>query len=44
MNKIIPYLKKAEALPGYRLSVEFEDGVIGIVDLSDWKGKSVFTY
>jgi len=44
MNKIIPYLKKAEALPGYRLSVEFEDGIKGIIDLSDWKGKGVFSY
>ena len=44
MNKIIPYLKKAEPLPGYKLSVEFEDGVKGIVDLSSWKGKGVFTY
>jgi hypothetical protein len=44
MNKIIPYLKKAEALPGYRLSVEFEDGVSGIVDLSEWKGRGVFVF
>lgn len=42
MNKIIPYLKKADALPGYRLAVEFEDGVQGIVDLNGWKG--VFNY
>lgn len=44
MNKIIPYLKKADALPGYRLAVEFEDGVQGTVDLSGWKGKGVFNY
>lgn len=44
MNKIIPYLKSAEALPQYRLEVEFEDGVKGIIDLSDWKGKGVFKY
>lgn len=44
MNKIIPYLKTADALPGYRLSLEFEDGVKGIIDLSKWKGKGVFSY
>ena len=44
MNKIIPYLKKADALPVYRLAVEFEDGVKGIIDLSKWKGKGVFSY
>lgn len=42
MNKIIPYLKKAEARPGYGLFVEFDDGVNGIIDLSHWKGKGVF--
>ena len=44
MNKIIPYLKKAEALPGYKLSVEFEDGINGVIDLSEWKGKGVFDF
>ena len=44
MNKIIPYLKKASGLPGYKLFVEFEDGVSGIIDLTDWKGKGVFEY
>jgi hypothetical protein len=42
MNKIIPYLKAAEALPNYKLKLEFEDGVAGIVDLSSWKGKGCF--
>jgi|SRR5437667_1333689 len=42
MNKIIPYLKKAEARPGYKLFVEFEDNVNGVIDLSKWKGKGVF--
>ncbi len=42
MNKIIPYLKRAEAKPGYKLFVEFEDGINGIVDLSGWKGRGVF--
>jgi len=44
MNKIIPYLKKAEALPGYKLAVEFEDGINGIIDLNEWKGKGVFVF
>lgn len=42
MNKIIPYLKSAKALPGYKLSIEFEDGIQGIIDLHKWKGKGVF--
>ena len=44
MNKIIPYLKKAEARPGYKLFVAFEDGVIGTIELIKWKGKGVFEY
>lgn len=44
MNKIIPYLKNAEALPEYRLKVEFEDGVKGIIDLNKRKGMGVFKY
>ncbi|MEP6948254.1 MAG: DUF2442 domain-containing protein [Ginsengibacter sp.] len=44
MNKIIPYLKKADALADYRLALEFEDGVKGVIDLSKWKGKGVFSY
>ncbi|MBX9782386.1 MAG: DUF2442 domain-containing protein [Chitinophagaceae bacterium] len=42
MNKIIPYLKTAKALPNYQLMLEFEDGVKGTVDLSLWKGKESF--
>ena len=42
MNKIIPYLKSASALPGCRLFVEFEDGITGIIDLSSWKNKQAF--
>ena len=42
MNKIIPYLKSAAALPGYKMQVEFDDGVSGIIDLSVYKGKGVF--
>lgn len=44
MNKIIPYLKKAEARPGYELFVAFEDGVTGVIDLKKWQGKGVFEY
>jgi len=31
-----------EPLPGYRLRVSFEDGLIGEIDLSDTVGKGVF--
>ena len=44
MNKVIPYLKNAQALPGFKLSVEFEDGVNGIIDLKKWRGKGVFAF
>ena len=44
MSNIIPYLKKAYARPGYKLFVEFEDGINGIIDLSKWKGKGVFEF
>jgi hypothetical protein len=42
MNKLIPYLKSATALPGLKLQIEYEDGLRGVVDLSKWKGKGVF--
>jgi len=44
MDKLIPNIKHATALPGYKLKVEFEEGVNGIIDLSKWKGKGVFEY
>ena len=44
MNKIIPYLKSAEALPQYKLMLVFEDGVSGIINLFKWKGKGVFEF
>jgi hypothetical protein len=31
------------ALPGYKLDVSFPDGTTGIIDLSDFVGKGVFT-
>lgn len=44
MKKIIPYLKNATALPSYKLFVEFEDGLSGVIDLIGWKGKGVFQF
>jgi len=35
-------IKAAEARPGYRLWIRFEDGVEGQVDLSDLVGEGVF--
>ncbi len=42
MNKIIPYIKSAVPVPHYKLLVEFEDGINGVIDLSKWKGRGVF--
>jgi hypothetical protein len=44
VNNIIPYLINAYALPDYKLKVEFEDGIEGIIDLGNWKGKGVFSF
>ena len=44
MNKRIPYLKSAIALPGIKLMLEFEDGITGVVDLSGWRNKGLFEY
>ena len=44
MQKIIPYLKEAKALPGCRLQLFFEDGVNGIIDLGVWKQKAIFKF
>jgi len=38
MKKIV----NVKVLPGYGLSLEFDDGVAGIVDLSEAVGKGVF--
>lgn len=35
-------ISKVKVLPGYRLELEFNDGVSGTVDLSDTVGKGVF--
>jgi len=42
VNRIFPHLTTATALPGYRLALKFENGIEGVVDLSEWKGKGVF--
>ena len=36
-------ISKVKTLPGYRLDVEFDDDVRGIVDVSEHVGKGVFT-
>ena len=35
-------ISKVKVLPAYRLELEFDDGVSGMVDLSDEVGKGVF--
>lgn len=35
-------IRKATTLPGYRIALEFDDGVAGTVDLSESVGKGVF--
>ena len=35
-------ISKVKTLPGYRLDLEFDDGVRGIVDVSENVGKGVF--
>ena len=44
MKKEIPNLTFAEALPNYKMKLLFDDGVEGVIDMSDWKGKGVFSY
>jgi hypothetical protein len=36
-------ISKVKVLPGYRLELEFDDGVSGTVDLSEAVGKGVFS-
>jgi len=42
MKNIIPLLKQAQARDGYKLFVEFNDGINGIIDLSKWKNHPAF--
>jgi hypothetical protein len=44
MKKVIPYLKSASAISMYKLHLVFDDGISGVIDLSNWKGKGVFKY
>ncbi len=44
MYKDIPKIVTATALDGYKLALTFDDGVSGIVDLSQHKGHGVFEY
>ena len=44
MYKDIPKIVIATALDGYKLALTFDDGVSGIVDLSQHKGHGVFEY
>ncbi len=45
MNSEFPKITTATALDGYKLALTFDDGVSGIVDLSDLKGgNGVFAY
>ena len=44
MNKDIPKIKTAIAQNGYKLELTFDDGVFGIIDLSEKVGKGVFEY
>jgi hypothetical protein len=37
-------ITKFKVLPGYRLELVFDDGVCGVVDLSELVGKGVFSY
>ncbi|MEO6673090.1 MAG: DUF2442 domain-containing protein [Ginsengibacter sp.] len=42
MKNIIPQLKQVKALEGYKIFVEFNDGINGIIDLSKWKSNPAF--
>ena len=44
MKKVISYLKSAKARPGYKLFVEFEDGISGVIELLKWKEKPAFSF
>ena len=37
-------IRKVNVLQGYRLELVFDDGVCGVVDLSDLVGKGVFAF
>jgi len=41
-NRAIRKITKVRVFPGYRLELEFDDGISGAVDLSHLAGKGVF--
>ncbi len=43
-NKNIPLLVSATALPNYKLSLLYNDGVVGEVDLSSWSKNELFDF
>jgi uncharacterized protein YkvS len=43
MKNIIPKLKDAKPIAGYKIFVEFNDGINGIIDLTKWKNNPVFS-
>jgi len=43
MSVFVPRIKKAEPLDGYKIRLEFADGVVGVVDLSHLAGRGVFS-
>ena len=44
MYKVIPKIVIAEARDHFKLFLSFDDGVSGIVDLSEFRGQGVFEY
>ena len=44
MYKDIPKIRVAEARENFQLFLSFDDGICGIVDLSEYLGKGVFKY
>ena len=44
MYKDIPKIRVAEARENFQLFLSFDDGISGIVDLSEYRGKGVFGY
>lgn len=43
MKNIIPELKNAKPMEGYKIFVEYNDGINGIIELSKWKNNPVFS-
>lgn len=43
-NKNIPLLASATALPNYKLKLKYDDGLVGVVDLSSWSKNELFYF